>query len=157
MNSEGNEKYYCSAKSTSIQPVQSFPLHRADCVTSLDREFQVASEVPHCHWKYLPLTIKTSTTTEALFNKTLFLHIFLSPWFLVAPSWFDCITASAFKPVFLVHGRKSINITQMETAGKILPLQVFNWFVFGLNRYNKYLTGNNGLDRTFLFNSQGFI
>lgn len=40
MNSEGNEKYYCSTKSTSIQPVQSCCWHRADYATSLVREFQ---------------------------------------------------------------------------------------------------------------------
>lgn len=40
MNSEGNEKYYRSAKSTAIQPVQTFPLHRADSVTHLVGEFQ---------------------------------------------------------------------------------------------------------------------
>lgn len=55
MNSEGNEKYYCSVKSTAIQPVQTFPLHRADCVTHFVREFQSSAPSATLPFKVPPL------------------------------------------------------------------------------------------------------
>lgn len=95
--------------------------------------------------------MQTLTTNAALFNKTHFTTYFFPCWVLVAKSWPDCITVSAFKPVFIVDGKKSTNITQMETAGRGLPLPVLNWSVFGLNVYNKYLA------RETVFYSQGLI
>lgn len=81
----------------------------------------------------------------ALFNKTPF-NFFFSYWVLVTQPWSNSVTVPAFKLVFIADGRKSTNIEQMETAGRVLPLAVFNWFVFGLKECNKYLTRKNVLN-----------